>query len=532
MKKPAFYSKFWMILAFSVFLCTVSGTISPVWGQFDFGDDDTEESSDEESSDGGGFSFGDDDDEEDSDSSDDDEADSEDSMDSDDLEEDGENVGNSGDDDDVETEDSGLFSDNDSEKADKAGKSAAKSDVIPFASNGSKAGEEAILKFHGVEYRFRWCPAGSFLMGSPTREASRKVNEKQMEAVVPHGFWMLETEVTMQMFMSFVKATGYKTDAERDTAGAYHVDVPSGKILGPDPGFSWKKTGFHLERDFPVSNISWYDAQKFVEWINEGISTHEDPIDSKRQVRLPTEMQWEYACRAGTVTSYGCGEKMQNLITHANLREVNQNVTLTKSGIFKFTPWNLPYAQDYRYSAPVASMTPNAWGLYDMHGNVWEWCEDGFADYDQALIPTENSSDLQKFIGRVGPAVRGLKVTRGGGWNTDFHFARSAYRGSNPPSRRFVDLGFRFIILPMEVEKVRDDSEDEEETGSATNSLFGGDDEDDAEESKKADDDSEYDEDSGDDDEGSGDDDGEENEEDEEETGDDDDDDDDGGFDF
>ncbi|MBQ6109727.1 MAG: SUMF1/EgtB/PvdO family nonheme iron enzyme, partial [Thermoguttaceae bacterium] len=222
-----------MILALSVFLCSASGTITPVWGQFDFGDDDAEESSDEESTDDGGFSLGDDDDEEDSDSGDDedsemdeDSGDSLDSDDSDDLDEDGESADISGDDVEVEEDEGGIFSGKESKNAKDSGKSAAKSNVVPFASNGSKAGEEAVLKFHGVEYRFRWCPAGTFLMGSPTKEVGRKVNEKQMEAVVPHGFWMLETEVTMQMFASFVRETGYKTDAERDQAGAYHVDVP------------------------------------------------------------------------------------------------------------------------------------------------------------------------------------------------------------------------------------------------------------------------------------------------------------------
>jgi len=483
MNIPVLYSKFWMILAFSVFLCSVSGTISPVCGQFDFGGDDVEDSSDEKDSEEGGFSFGDDsseDSNEDSNVKSGEDADSDSLFGSDDSTDGEAETEPSEDDASVEESDSLEHStENEAEKTgEKPKQSAAKSGAVAFPSNGSTAGEEAKLTLRGVEYRFRWCPAGTFQMGSPTKEVGRKFNEKQMEVTVPHGFWMLETEVTMQMFMSFVKATGYKTDAERDPAGAYHVDVESGRILGPDPGFSWKKTGFHLEKDFPVSNVSWYDAQKFVEWINAEISTNEDPIDSKRQARLPSEMQWEYACRAGTETPYGCGEKMKDLIAHANLREVNQNVTLTKSDVFKFTPWNLPYAQDYRYSAPVAYGTPNAWGLYDFHGNVWEWCEDGYADYEQVLIPTENSTDLQKFIGRIGPAVRGLKVTRGGGWNTDFHFARSASRGSNPPSRRFVDLGFRFVIIPMEVEKVKDDSE--EEATVSTDSLFGGDDDEDS----------------------------------------------------
>ncbi|MDO4630233.1 MAG: formylglycine-generating enzyme family protein [Planctomycetia bacterium] len=353
--------------------------------------------------------------------------------------------------------------------------SAVKADAVKFPSNGTVAGEEATITLHGIPYRFRWCPAGTFQMGSALTEVGRNVDEKPTEAVVPHGFWILETEVTMQMFASFVRQTEYKTDAERDGVGGYRVNLKTGHILGPDPTVNWKNIGYQQEKIFPVTNVTWYDAQKFVEWFQKEISTHEDPVDSRRQVRLPSEMQWEYACRAGRVTRYGSGDDLWELAEHANLRDIRQNQTLMGTDEWKRSPWTLPQGGPFRYTGRVGSFTPNAWGIFDMHGNVWEWCADGYADYEHAVLPGENASELEKFLGRTNPDLQNLKVMRGGGWNTAYISARCANRSSNVPSRRFVALGFRFIVLPMEPEVAKDASAEEDEDGeSTTDSIFGG----------------------------------------------------------
>ncbi len=354
--------------------------------------------------------------------------------------------------------------------------SVAKEDAVKFPSNGTTAGEVATVTLHGVTYRFRWCPAGTFQMGSALTEVGRNVDETPMEAVVPHGFWILETEVTMQMFASFARQTGYKTDAERDGIGGYRVDLKTGHILGPDPTANWKNVGYQQEKIFPVTNITWYDAQKFVEWFQKEISTHEDPVDSRRQIRLPSEMQWEYACRAGKTTRYGSGDDLWELAEHANLRDIRQNQTLMGTDEWKRSPWTLPQGGPFRYTGRVGSFTPNSWGIFDMHGNVWEWCADGYANYEHATIPGENASEIEKFLGRINPDMHNLKVMRGGGWNTAYLSARCANRSSNAPSRRFVALGFRFIILPMEAEVEKEmNSEEEEERESTTDSFFGDD---------------------------------------------------------
>lgn len=501
MQKIFFCSVFFFLTALNVWIFSSSVAVSPIFAAEDesddsgfgfgsFGEDDSDSDSDDDSENDSddGFSLGDSDDSDGSGGSEDADVfggsgDTEGFGDSDDA-------GDSGTDatDSASDSEGGFWGDGGAEKPDDSGTSASKSsagekkkvskpktNAVSFASNGKKAGDATELTLHGVKYRFRWCPAGTFKMGSRMTETGRSLDEKQMDAMVPHGFWILETEVTLEMFASFVKASGYVTDAERDGQGGYRVDVESGRIFGLDPASSWRSVGYRQEKSFPVTNVTWYDAKRFVEWMNAEISTHEDPVDSKRQALLPTEMQWEYACRAGTDTVFSMGDRAEKLGECANVREMNQNKTLMKSDLFKRNPWSLPYGMPFKYAAFVGSLAPNAWGIFDMHGNVWEWCADGYGNYENSIIPAENASQLEKWIGRVGPDLKNLKVMRGGGWNTNFLNARSAARGSNAPSRRFVDLGFRFIILPMENEAVSEDDAEEEDDGPSTvDSLFGG----------------------------------------------------------
>lgn len=475
MKKNLFYFVFFLLTALSVWTFSSSLVVSSVCAA-------------EEEAEDSGFNFGDfgeNDSDESEELNESEELDESEDFESDETESDSDSEDSSEDDPEASflsgfSEEGDVSEGGLSDK--KAGLSKAKANPIPFASNGKKAGDLAELTLHGVKYRFRWCPAGTFKMGSRMTEKGRSLDEKQMETVIPHGFWILETEVTLEMFASFVEAAKYVTDAERDGQGGYRVDVESGHILGLDPAANWRFVGYRQSKDFPVTNVTWYDARKFVEWIHSEISTHEDPADSKRQVLLPTETQWEYACRAGTDTTYSMGDRIMNLGGFANIREMNQNKALMKSDLFKRNPWSLPYGLPFKYAAPVGSLAPNAWGIFDTHGNVWEWCADGYADYENSVLPTQDAGQLEKWIGRIGPDVKNLKVMRGGGWNTNFADARSAARGSNMPSRRFVDLGFRFIILPMENESASEDEVEEDDGPSAADMLFGGDEDEDSEE--------------------------------------------------
>ncbi|MBP3694603.1 MAG: SUMF1/EgtB/PvdO family nonheme iron enzyme [Thermoguttaceae bacterium] len=505
MKKTFFYSLIFVILSFGVLTGSFVLPVSSVCAQDDGGFDDADETEDAED----GFDFGsDEDDAEDEDDSEDGfnfgEEDGEGSEDLD-ASEDGIDDAGSGfeEEDGVDTdtadapESSGSAAAFGSEeglpgeksagasKSDEKEVSRPRENPVAFPSNGTQAGETAELTLHGVRYRFRWCPAGTFRMGSPLTEEGRSLDEKQMETVIPHGFWILETEVSLEMFASFVKASGYKTDAQRDGQGGYRVDLETGHIEGPDAGASWLSVGYRQDRKFPVVNVTWYDAQKFTEWLNAELSTHEEPEDSRRQVLLPTEAQWEYACRAGSAAPYASGKDLADLMRCANLREVEQNRTLMKSfDLHKQNPWSFPLSGPFKYAAFTGAFEPNAWGICDMHGNVWEWCADGYADYEEAVLPAENAGELQKFVGRTGSDSKNLKVMRGGGWNTSFLHARSAARSSYAPSRRFVDLGFRFIILPLDPEKSADAENEEEEDSEdvSMGSIFGGTSEEDTEE--------------------------------------------------
>ena len=218
----------------------------------------------------------------------------------------------------------------------------------------------------GVEMRFRWCPPGTFMMGSPSTERQNYYeemeDETQHQVTLTKGFWMGETTVTQRQWQS---------------------------VMGSNPSY-------FQGADHPVEKVSWDDCQGFIQQVNRRMGG---------AIRLPTEAEWEYACRAGTTTPYG---------GTGNLDEMGWN-----SG----SPTH-----------PVAQMKPNAWGLYDMHGNVWEWCADWWGDY-----PTGNVTDP------VGPSSGASRVVRGGGWNGSAWACRSAYRYGHYPFTRTSYIGLRLL---------------------------------------------------------------------------------------
>ena len=260
-------------------------------------------------------------------------------------------------------------------------------------------------------------PPGEFLMGSSPEEASRLaalMTQKKITDWYPDSpkseapprrtkitkpFYIGATEVTLGDFKAFVAEAGYVTDAERDGKGG---DGKAGGRWTQKPEFSWKNMGYERADDLPVVNVSWNDAAAFCRWLS---------IKEGKRYRLPTEAEWEYACRAGTSTRYYWGDE------DAALNEYAWTGANSGGG---------PH--------PVAQLKPNAWGLYDMLGNTYEYCQDYFVvkPYDPAQA-----------VDPKGPAEGSERVVRSGSWGTNPMHPRCAFRGGAGPTHRNMRDGFR-----------------------------------------------------------------------------------------
>ena len=235
-----------------------------------------------------------------------------------------------------------------------------------------KAGDRMVVKIKDVEYAFRWCPPGKFMMGSPAGEANRQDvqdNQRQHEVTLSHGFWMLETEVTQSMWES---------------------------VMGNNPS---RSKGAKL----PVDTVSWNDCQGYITKLNALLA---DTPGLK--FSLPTEAQWEYACRAGTTTAYHFGNSL-------SAEQANFNSGGTKE---------------------VGSYPANAWGLRDMHGNVWEWCQDWNGDYPSGAVIDPTGADMGSD-----------RIIRGGSYFFPVEICRSASRSSHEPANGGPALGFRLALV-------------------------------------------------------------------------------------
>jgi formylglycine-generating enzyme required for sulfatase activity len=230
----------------------------------------------------------------------------------------------------------------------------------------------------GVKMRVVWVPAGTFTMGSPTSEEGRDSDEGPQTRVTLDGFWMGETEVTQAQWQAVMRNNPSWFNRER---------------VGGDPS------------NHPVENVSWEDAKDFC-----------DQLSSRTGYRigLPTEAQWEYACRAGSTTSYCFGGGASRLGDYAWF-DGNSN----------------------SQTHPVRQKQPNAWGLYDIHGNVWEWCADWKDTY-----PGGNKTNY------LGPSNGSDRVIRGGSWYVVPRLLRSAGRVWGAPSVADSSLGFRVAVSP------------------------------------------------------------------------------------
>jgi len=224
--------------------------------------------------------------------------------------------------------------------------------------------------------KFVLIPSGTFMMGSHPDESGRGLGETQHQVTIRRHFYMQTTEVTQGQWQ---------------------------KVMGNNPShFSgW----FSKCDDCPVEQVSWNDVQEFIRKLNS--------MEGTDRYGLPTEAQWEYAARAGTTTRFHTG---------------NSDDDLSRAGWYGGNSGSTTH--------PVGQKTPNAWGLYDMHGNVWEWVQDWKGDY-----PAGSVTDPE------GPLSGLYRVLRGGSWDNDAGFCFSANRPGNDPGDRGSDMGFRLLAM-------------------------------------------------------------------------------------
>ena len=248
-------------------------------------------------------------------------------------------------------------------------------------------GARRVFSIAGVDYGFCWIPPGKFMMGSPETERQRDFDEKQRETTISKGFWMLETPVTQRLWKS---------------ASPHNPSCFKG-------------------RDLPVERVSYPDAVEFLDRLAKFCR-----LKATATFRLPTEAEWEYACRAGTTSAFYFGDTF-------NGEEENCDGRYPYGDRAPGVP--VPKGPYNEKTSPVKSYKPNPWGLYDMHGNVGEWIADWYAPYPDgpAADPT-------------GPASGCERVVRGGDWRSAANRCRAAYRDRLEPNARMNYLGFRFVL--------------------------------------------------------------------------------------
>jgi formylglycine-generating enzyme required for sulfatase activity len=226
-------------------------------------------------------------------------------------------------------------------------------------------------------------PKGTFMMGSPKSEQGRDDDETQHEVTISEDYYLGVFEVTQAQYE---------------------------KVIGTNPSYFQRAKVADQNADLPVESVSWDDAVEFCKRLSDL------PEEKKagRVYRLPTEAEWEFACRAGSTTAYSFGASSKSLGDYAWFGE--------NSG---------------RQTHPVGEKKANAWGLYDMHGNVWELCSDWYGEYPKGAVSDPS-----------GPNEGSYRVIRGGGWNDEAADCRSANRARIVPSDRSINLGFRVALSP------------------------------------------------------------------------------------
>jgi formylglycine-generating enzyme required for sulfatase activity len=254
-------------------------------------------------------------------------------------------------------------------------------------------------------------PAGEFLMGAADSDEDAQESEKPQHKVrITNAFYLGIHEVTVGQFRAFVRDTGHQTGAETDGKGSSGFNSALPGFEYDKPGYTWKNLGWMQDDDHPVLNVSWHDATAFCRWLSK---------KENKQYRLPTEAEWEYACRAGGQARFITGDASDELRRLANVQDkslVEMKPRFSNSDDASYLTKPVPWDDGCPFSAPVGRMRPNEWGLYDMLGNAAEWCQDWHGgDYYR----TSHLSDP------MGPETGTARVVRGGAFCTSRGIAAS-----------------------------------------------------------------------------------------------------------
>lgn len=232
---------------------------------------------------------------------------------------------------------------------------------------------------NGLGMKFVWIPPGQFQMGSPKDEKQRSPDEHQHKITLSKGFYMAVTLVTQEQWK---------------------------EVMEKNPSM------FAGEKNLPVDSVTWNECQDFLKKLK---------AKDKKAYRLPTEAEWEYACRAGTTTPYSFGETIT--AKQANFLD-SEIAEKGKKDLSRFK------------TTPVGAFPANAWGLHDMHANLWQWCQDWYGEY-----PQKDVADPQ------GPMKGPGRVARGGSWFDRADRCRSAARRWADPAVRDYSVGFRVCFF-------------------------------------------------------------------------------------
>lgn len=283
-----------------------------------------------------------------------------------------------------------------------------------------------------------YIPSGEFLMGTspeyrPTYEQTTVDIERakfRHSVKISKPFFMSQYEVTVGQFREFVESTNYKTTVETTGKGRFYQIPHRNEVYSPE--YTWEHPGFEQTDQHPVTQISWNDARAFCKWLSE---------KEQKTYRLPTEAEWEYACRAGAQGTFSYGpDYYENHTRYSNCCDASQ------LKIYNSIPSDDFNSDDsFPFTAPVGSFLPNAFGLFDMHGNVQEFCLDFYdTNYYQsspAIDPQGPNRDPQKL-----PNKTSRRVARGGSFNTHYEYSRSAMRDWAREDAGMESYGFRTVL--------------------------------------------------------------------------------------